>query len=487
MPRSFLDLPCELRLTIYGLLSPVDRDAYGERKTISPYKRRKGPATHILQLIRTCHQIHDEVVPLVYEQQRMRLTTYPDNLKWLNRVGRNRVHIRHVILNLHTDDVSLNADENRLGPLAESILQGMLELESLVFLNSWRNGKPIHPSRPTLTDALAKLSNLRKLQLDSSYSFLDYLENKPRLESLDLGAPLKVRNGDTRNGHFRSLLEGLEDLKHLSYQNNIETAGDFSVPLDVLFHHLPALASFRYSGRYLGRLHVDAFTARHGSTLRSLELFMLHPDDEEDIGVMGEESPEDILRVQLPVFARLFEGLPVLQVLRLSCTFNSSAFSVLPPSLRTLDMRVWCDSHPNLEKNMMSLHHRCQGLKNFMIYNRCGKPFSKRCKSPPGWHEAIQYLSSQKIAVVAPTCIAVGCRHTEDAVDFFHMKETMEAYRNDFREPISSRRPDGQPWATLLDYEAAAEVSPDNERRYQQRPELEDLGHLQDSVVHIPL
>ncbi|MCJ1346058.1 hypothetical protein MMC31_004269 [Peltigera leucophlebia] len=175
MPVTFLTLPVELRLQVYGhAFVPTEHD----------YSRRwasRNRAT--VSLLRTCKQVHSEAAPVLYSGMTFHLHVGPRALDFLHSIGPiNKTYIKS--LHIFFSNAPQIAVWIKLVHALNHEVKGLRQLR-VVWETVYGAGKD-----PRFVCSLATICGLEALSIEGFYAkrWPEYLEKK-------MGLPVSVDGG----------------------------------------------------------------------------------------------------------------------------------------------------------------------------------------------------------------------------------------------------------------------------------------------------
>lgn len=176
MPVTFLTLPVELRLQVYG---------YAFIPTEHEYSRKRNNRDRAtVSLLRTCKQVHSEAAPVLYSGMTFHLYVCPKALEFLRSIGPiNKTYIKS--LHVFFTDAPKIAIWKELVHALKHEVKGLRQLRVVWEDTIYGSGKD-----PRYVRGLATIRGLEALSIEGFYAkrWPEYLETK-------MGLPVSVDDG----------------------------------------------------------------------------------------------------------------------------------------------------------------------------------------------------------------------------------------------------------------------------------------------------
>lgn len=176
MPVTFLTLPLELRLQIYGHAFTPTKHEYSR-------KRDSGDRATV-SLLRTCKQVHNEAAPVLYSGMTFHLYVCPKALDFLRSIGPiNKTYIKS--LHIFFTNAPKIAIWKELVHALRHDVKGLRQLRVVWDDTIYGAGKD-----PRYVRGLATIRGLEALSIEGFYAkrWPEYLETK-------MGLPVSVDDG----------------------------------------------------------------------------------------------------------------------------------------------------------------------------------------------------------------------------------------------------------------------------------------------------
>lgn len=388
-------------------------------------------------ILRICHQINEEAAHIVYGQHQFAFHDPAQALEWLHTIGtRNQAYVHYIALaGVFLPDGLRQSERDTQASMWASFLGQLPQLRGLRCVPQWvvKDLKYVCPdiiwNHNAVVEAVRKLTHLRAMSL-SPISSQEVLEvpmffgewkdtgtsrpfrstlrltmDKPRLVRLQLEAEPGTANGWAVEDYFHHL----QALKYLCIRESLGTdLGGITVSGD-FFGHVAPLHGFEWHGTFFTLNHVVPFTARHGATLRFLDI--------KTPFINSWTISQQVSYIE--AFRKLFQGLPVLEVLRLDkrgygCRIPSIIES-LPPSIKIFDINLDNTTQAAVAA-LRALPSQCPRLKHVRVCLGLDLRIYQYLPSLLGeyhraLHAAFEILSRQIEDTCFPNALSVGVTH----------------------------------------------------------------------------